>query len=193
MDNFKLFIELAFKHVLDWQAYDHILFFMVLAVVYNFNDWKKALWLITMFTIGHTTTLGLATYELVSVKTSIIEFLIPLTIFITAVVNVVTINKKKFNHSNINLFFAFFFGLIHGLGLSGFLKMTLLDSDAKLLPLLEFALGVELAQIVIVLLILMAGYIAQYFFRVKKRDWVLALSSIVIGIVIPMLSARKFW
>jgi len=193
MDDFKLFIELAFKHVLDWEAYDHILFFIVLAVVYNFNDWKKALWLITFFTIGHTTTLGLATYEIVEIPKNIIEFLIPLTIFITAVVNIFTLNRKDFHRSNVNLFFAFFFGLIHGLGLSGFLKMTLDDSESKMLPLLEFALGVELAQIAIVILILIAGYIALNLFRVKKRDWVLILSSIVIGIVIPMLTERKFW
>ena len=193
MDDFKLFIELAFKHVLDWEAYDHILFFIVLAVVYNFNDWKKALWLITFFTIGHTTTLGLATYEIVEIPKNIIEFLIPLTIFITAVVNIFTLNRKDFHRSNVNLFFAFFFGLIHGLGLSGFLKMTLEDSEGKLLPLLEFALGVELAQIVIVILILIGGYVTLNLFRVKKRDWILVLSSIVIGIVIPMLIERKFW
>lgn len=193
MDDFKLFIELAFNHVLDWQAYDHILFFIVLTVIYNFSDWRKALWLISLFTIGHTTTLGLATYDIITIKKSLIEFLIPLTILITALVNVVTINKKNFHRSNSNLYFAFFFGLIHGLGLSGFLKMTLFDSDVKFVPLLEFALGVELAQILIVLLILIAGYLAQYFFRIKKRDWILVMSSIVIGIVIPMLSERKFW
>ena len=187
------FIELAFKHVLDWEAYDHILFFIVLAVVYNFNDWKKALWLITFFTIGHTTTLGLATYEIIHIPKNIIEFLIPLTILITAVVNIFTLKRKNFHQSNTNVFFAFFFGLIHGLGLSGFLNMTLEDSESKLFPLLEFALGVELAQIVIVILILITGYIALNLFRVKKRDWVLVLSSIVIGIVIPMLSERKFW
>jgi len=193
MDDFKLFIELAFKHVLDWRAYDHILFFIVLAVVYNFKNWKKGLWLITLFTLGHTTTLALATYNIINVNVEIIEFLIPLTIFITAVINIVTVNKKQFHQSNINLFFAFFFGLIHGLGLSGFLKMTLLDSDAALFPLLEFALGVELAQILIVLLIFIIGYIAQNLFRIKKRDWVLVLSSIVIGVVIPMLFERNFW
>ncbi len=193
MDDFKLFIELAFKHVLDWEAYDHILFFIVLAVVYNFNDWKKALWLITFFTIGHTATLGLATYEIVNIPRNVIEFLIPLTIFITAAVNIFTLNRKNFHQSNINVFFAFFFGLIHGLGLSGFLKMTLEDNESKWLPLLEFALGVELAQIVIVIIIMIAGYIALNFLRIKKRDWVLALSAIVIGIVIPMLTERKFW
>ena len=193
MDNFKLFVELAFKHVLDWQAYDHILFFIVLTVVYTFRDWKKSLLLITFFTIGHTATLGLASYNILSIKKELIEFLIPLTILITAIVNLFTINKKNFHQSNTNIFFAFFFGLIHGLGLSGFLKMALDDGDSKLFPLLEFALGVELAQILIVILILIAGYIAQYFLRIKKRDWVLALSSIVIGIIIPMLAERKFW
>ncbi|HBK72082.1 MAG TPA: HupE / UreJ protein [Flavobacteriaceae bacterium] len=193
MEDFILFLKLAFDHVLDWKAYDHILFFIVLAVVYNFKDWKKILWLITLFTIGHTTTLALATYDLVTIDVSIIEFLIPLTIFITAVVNIFTVNKKKVHQSNTNLFFAFFFGLIHGLGLSGFLKMILTDSDSKLLPLLEFAFGVELAQIVIVLLILISGFIAIKLLRVSKRDWVLVLSSIVIGIVIPMLVERKFW
>lgn len=193
MDNFKLFVELAFKHVLDWQAYDHILFFIVLTVVYSFRDWKKALLLITFFTIGHTITLGLATFDIIAIKKELIEFLIPLSILITAAVNLFTVNKKNWHQSNTNIFFAFFFGLIHGLGLSGFLKMTLSDGESKLLPLLEFALGVELAQILIVILILIAGYIAQNFLRIKKRDWVLALSSIVIGIIIPMLAERKFW
>jgi len=193
MDNFKLFVELAFKHVLDWQAYDHILFFIVLTVVYKFSDWKKALLLITFFTIGHTMTLGLATFDIITIQKELIEFLIPLTILITAGVNIFTLNRKNHHQSNTNIFFAFFFGLIHGLGLSGFLKMTLNEGEGRLFPLLEFALGVELAQILIVIFILIAGYIALFFLRIKKRDWILALSSIVIGIIIPMLAARKFW
>ncbi len=193
MDDFILFLKLAFDHVLDWNAYDHILFFIVLAVVYHFKDWKKTLWLITLFTLGHTVTLALATFDIVSVSSKLIEFLIPLTIFITAAVNIFTVKKKKFHQSNVNLFFAFFFGLIHGLGLSGFLKMVLIDSENKTLPILEFAFGVELAQTLIVLLILIAGFVAVNLLKIAKRDWVLVLSSIVIGIVIPMLFERKFW
>ena len=193
MDDFILFLKLAFDHVLDWKAYDHILFFIVLAVVYHFQDWKKILWLITLFTLGHTVTLALATYDIVSVSGKFIEFLIPLTIFITAVFNIFTVKKKKVHQSNTNLFFAFFFGLIHGLGLSGFLKMVLIDSDHKLLPIIEFAFGVELAQLLIVLWILVIGFVAVKLLRVSKRDWVLIISSIVIGVVIPMLFERKFW
>ena len=193
MDDFILYLKLAFYHVLDWQAYDHILFFIVLAVIYSFKDWKKALLLITFFTIGHTITLGLSTYNIVRLDSKYVEFLIPLTIFITAFFNLVTFRKKKFHDSNANILFSFFFGLIHGLGLSGILKFTLEEGDNKLAALLEFALGVELAQILVVIIILIVGFIAQEFFKIKKRDWVLILSSIVIGIVLPMLVARKFW
>ncbi len=193
MDDFKLFLELAFRHVLDWNAYDHILFFIVLAVVYSFKDWKKTLWLITFFTIGHTITLALSVYELVSVRGEIVEFLILATIFITSLVNLVTAGKKQFHQSNINQLFALFFGLIHGLGLSTLLKITIEDSATKLWPMLYFALGVELAQIVVVAMILIAGFIAQEFFKVKRRDWILVISSIVIGIILPLLFERKFW
>jgi len=193
MENLKLFLQLAFDHVLDWKAYDHILFFIVLSVIYSFKDWKKIVYLITLFTLGHTATLGLATYKIINIDVKIIEFLIPLTIFITATVNLFTVTKKNSHQSNINLFFAFFFGLIHGLGLSGFLKMILEDTDSKLLPLLQFAFGVEFAQLFIVFIILIAGFLALKILKISKRDWVLVLSSIVIGIVIPMLVERKFW
>lgn len=190
MDNFKLFVELAFRHVLDWNAYDHILFFIVLAVVYDFKDWKKGLWLITFFTIGHTVTLALSTYEVVKVNSYWVEFLIPLTIFITAFFNVITASKQKIHRANINQVFALVFGLIHGLGLSDLLKMLLQDTESKFVPMLQFALGVELAQILVVAVILAIGYIAQKFLQIKKRDWILVLSSVVMGIVLPMLIER---
>ena len=193
MDDFKLFLELAFRHVLDWNAYDHILFFIVLAVVYSFKDWKKSLWLITFFTIGHTITLALSVYEIIKIKTELVEFLILMTILITALVNLLTVKKKHFHQSNINQIFALFFGLIHGLGLSTLLKITIEDSSTKLLPILYFALGVELAQIVVVAIILLAGFIAIDVLRINRRDWVLVLSSIVIGIILPLLFERKFW
>jgi len=78
-----------------------------------------------------------------------------------------------------------FFGLIHGLGFASF--FTALGSGNEILPLLEFALGIEAAQIIVVLLLLIIGFIFQTIFRFNKRDWVLVVSSLVIGMVIPML------
>lgn len=193
MDDFLLFFKLGLKHVLDFTAYDHILFLIVLAVVFSFNQWKKALWLITFFTIGHTLTLGLAAYNIINIKVSIVEFLIPVTIFITGVFNVVRVGKASTGKERINLLFALFFGLIHGLGFSNYFRLLIGQEEEKLFPLLEFALGIEVSQVIIVFGLLILGALLQNFFRVSKRDWVLVTSSIVIGFTIPMMIERVFW
>ncbi|RUA08313.1 MAG: HupE/UreJ family protein [Flavobacteriia bacterium] len=194
MDDFIMYIRLGLFHVLDLQAYDHILFLTVLAVIYIFSDWKKVLWLITFFTFGHTLTLALSAYDILHVKMSVVEFLIPVTIMATALANIF-FSKKLVSktESNINLVFAFFFGLIHGLGFSSYFKILVDRNEAKLFPLLEFALGIEMAQVVIVILVLLTGFIFMRILNVNRRDWILVISSVVAGIVIPMLFERVFW
>lgn len=193
MDNFILYFKIGLNHVLDFNAYDHILFLIVLAVVFDSKQWKKLLWLITFFTIGHTITLGLAAYEVISVRLELVEFLIPVTIFITALANVLRVNKASTGKEKLNLFFALFFGLVHGLGFSNFFRAMIGKEDDKLFPLLEFALGIEVSQVIIVLGILFIGTTLQMFTRLTKRDWVMVCSSVVIGIVIPMIKERIFW
>ena len=192
MEDFVLYFKMGLNHVLDFLAYDHILFLIVLAVVFSINQWKKALLLITLFTIGHSITLALAAYGIVNFDISLIEFLIPVTIFITGVTNIFTA-KKSNQKNNINLLFALFFGLIHGLGFSNYFRMMIGRSDDKLLPLLEFALGIEAAQIIIVFAILIIGSLLQNLFKVSKRDWILVMSSIVIGFSIQMIIERYPW
>jgi hypothetical protein len=194
MDNFMFFLKEGLFHVLDWNAYDHVLFLIALVVVYDFKNWQKILWLITLFTFGHTLSLILSAYKIVSISQDWIEFLIPCTIIITALVNVFFAkNATKLAKTNTNLFFALFFGLIHGLGFSGYFKILIGSSTQKLIPLLEFALGIELAQLIVVLAILIIGLIFQTVFRFPKRDWILIISSIVIGLVLPILKASIFW
>ncbi|MDX1830086.1 MAG: HupE/UreJ family protein [Lutibacter sp.] len=194
MDNFIFFLKQGLFHVLDWNAYDHILFLIALAVVYDFQHLKKVFWLITSFTIGHTLTLILASYHVISVSTKWVEFLIAVTILITALANIFYAkNTTKQTKTNINLVFALFFGLIHGLGFSGYFKMLIGSSHSKLIPLLEFALGIELAQVIIVSLVLILGFIFQSIFRFSKRDWILVISAVVIGVVLPILKRNIFW
>lgn len=196
MDNFIFFLKEGLFHVLDWNAYDHILFLIALVVVYEFKNWKKVLWLITLFTIGHTFSLILATYKIVSVSSNWVEFLIPATILITAAVNVFyakRVSRKTKIKTNTNLFFALFFGLIHGLGFSSYFNLLTGTSNSKLMPILEFALGIEFAQVIIVFIILFLGFIFQMFFRVSKRDYIIIISSIVIGAVLPLLKKSFFW
>lgn len=150
------------------------------------------MWLITAFTLGHTLTLGLSAYDLLFVKMRIVEFLIPLTILITAIYNLIRV-KKPPKSIKITLFFAFIFGLIHGLGFSSYFKILVDDTSDKLIPLLEFALGIEIAQLFVVVAILILSFVVLNILKRPKRDWVLVISSIVIGVVIPMLIDRIFW
>ncbi len=184
---------MGLNHVLDFTAYDHILFLIVLALVFNFNQWKKALWLVTLFTIGHSITLALSAYKVISVNGDLVEFLIPVTILITGLVNILTSKNKNNSKGNLNLMFAVFFGFIHGLGFSSYFKMMIGNEQYKALPLLEFAIGIEVAQIVIVVAILLINTIVINFFKVTKRDWVLVWSSIVMGFAIKMILERVFW
>ncbi|WP_075342947.1 HupE/UreJ family protein [Tenacibaculum agarivorans] len=193
MNDFILYFKMGLFHVLDIKAYDHILFLIVLAVVYQFKQWKKVLWLVTLFTVGHSITLALSAYNVINVRADLVEFLIPLTIFITGLLNVITARKASVGKENQNLFFAFFFGLVHGLGFSNYFKAMIGRNAEKLFPLLEFALGVEAAQVIIVGLILIVGALVQSIFGVNRRDWILVASSIVIGFAVQMMIDRVFW
>lgn len=194
MSQFWLYFNLGLQHVLDWQAYDHVLFIAVLVAAYTFTEWKKIVWLVTLFTLGHTLSLALAAFEVVMVKSELVEFLIPLTILLTALFNLFTAGKKA-NSGKINVLYVatLFFGLIHGLGFSTYFRMIAGNSSEKALPLLEFALGIEAAQIIVVCVVMLLGFIFQNIFRFSRRDWVLVISSIVIGFAIPMLMGSIFW
>ena len=188
MNDFWFNIKYGMTHVLDINGYDHVLFLMILAVPYVFKDWKRVLVLVTMFTLGHTLSLVLAAYNVVTINGALVEFLIPITILTGAIYNVFTGGKNDSNNKIGLLFFmALFFGLIHGLGFAREFAMVFGDADNKILALIEFALGIEMAQIIIVFVVLFLGFLCQTIFRFSKRDWVMVVSSIVIGLVIPIL------
>ena len=188
MSQFWLYFRLGLEHVLDWHAYDHILFLVVLVASYSFLGWKKVLWLVTTFTLGHTISLFLSVYGIVKVDSKWVELLIPVTILITAIFNIFTAKQKE-NKKNISLLYSTtaFFGIIHGLGFSTYFKMIAGGTESKLLPLLEFALGIETAQLIVVLTVLILAFIFQNVLQVSRRDWILIISSVVIGVILPIL------
>lgn len=196
MSEFWLYFETGLRHVLDINGYDHILFIAMLAVPYTFKDWKNVILLVTLFTIGHTLSLILSVFGIVTVNATMVEFLIPITILVAAVYNIIKLGKKTSKNNSINFIAitTLFFGIIHGLGFSNYFKLLLgKHADDKVLPLLEFALGIEAAQIIIVLVVLILGYILQEFFRMSKRDWVLITSAFVAGVVVPMIIGSEIW
>lgn len=195
MSEFWIYFQIGLKHVLDIHAYDHVLFLIALTVPYSFKDWKRILLLVSVFTLGHTLALLLSVFGIIAVKVNIVEFLIPITILVTAFFHLFTAGKTGKNESlNLIFFVTLFFGIIHGLGFSNYFK-TILGGTAtsKLLPLGEFALGIEVAQLVVVFIVLILSYIVQTVFRFSKRDWTLVMSAFVIGVVIPMIVSSPIW
>ncbi len=193
LDNFLFNVKYGINHVLDINAYDHVLFLIVLTIPYVFKDWKRVLLLVSVFTLGHTLSLVLAAYNVVSVNGEVVEFLIPVTILIVALFNVFTAGKGAQKEKVGVLFLTtLFFGLVHGLGFAREFQMLVDDTDNKLVLLLEFALGIELAQVIIVFIVLFLSYVVQTIFRFTRRDWIMVISAIVVGLVIPMLLNSDF-
>lgn len=195
MSEFWVYFQIGLHHVLDIQAYDHVLFLMALVIPFTFKDWKKIILSVTLFTLGHTTALVFSVYKILVVKANFIEFLIPITILLTAIYNLASIGKSN-KKEKINWVFliTLFFGIIHGFGFSNYFN-TLLggSSNSKLVPLLEFALGIEAAQLTVVLAVLVLAYIVQTVFKYSRRDWILVGSAFIVGVVLPMIIESEIW
>tara|TARA_R110002126_G_scaffold49480_1_gene137046 strand:- start:720 stop:1313 length:594 start_codon:yes stop_codon:yes gene_type:complete len=195
MTEFWIYFQIGLKHVLDIHSYDHVLFLIALAVPFSFKDWKRITLLVSLFTIGHTMALILSVFGIIAIKVSVVELLIPITILVTALFNLFTAGKSNKKESiNLVFFIVLFFGIVHGLGFSNYFKSILGGTaTSKLLPLGEFALGIEAAQIVVVFIVLILSYIVQTIFRFSKRDWTLVMSAFIIGVVLPMIIENEIW
>ena len=191
MTTFGLYLFLGFDHIADLAGYDHILFLMALCAVYSLKEWAKVLILVTAFTLGHTLTLALATLDLIRISTSLIEFLIPLTIIITGIWNIIQRSDSDQTLSHrFKYAIAMFFGLIHGLGFSNYLRSLLGSEQDLLLPLFSFNLGLELGQIMIVLVVLMLSFVLVNIIGLKRRDWNMLLSGAAIGVALILCVER---
>jgi hypothetical protein len=192
MTSFELYFKLGLQHILDLQGFDHILFILSLCAVYVARDWAKILLLVTSFTLGHSLTLALATFEVVQIRSEIIEFLIPVTIAFTALLTLIKPKPNSGKGIQLNYLLALFFGLIHGLGFSNYLR-SLLGKEASIWqPLLAFNVGLEVGQIVIVagfLLITSLVHLAG----INRKEWTLILSAFILGVACMMLLETKFW
>jgi hypothetical protein len=195
MSEFQLYFGLGKSHILDYaNGYDHIIFVVALCALYLTREWKQVLILVTAFTIGHSLTLALSTLRIISVKVELIEFLIPLTIFITAVSNLFKNENNLANRGvQMNYFFAGFFGLIHGLGFSSYLRSILGREKNILTQLFAFNLGLEFGQLVIVAVFMAAAFILVDLFGLNRRDWKMVISSAIAGIALVLMKENMYW
>lgn len=195
MSQLWLFFQSGFMHVFDWSAHNHILFLSILAVVYSFRQqWKDLLWLLTLFTIGHSIGLLLSLFGILAINSKWIGFLIPIIIFITALYSLLTAGKNpKKGKVNLLLFLCLSYGLIHGLGFGGYFDSISNDTNSQLLAALEYSLGIEMGQIVVTFILLLVSFLCQTLLRFSRRDWVLVTSALAIGFLIPSLVQNWLW
>ncbi|MFY8003339.1 MAG: HupE/UreJ family protein [Chitinophagaceae bacterium] len=193
MNQFKLYLELGFQHISDINGIDHMLFIAALCLKYNWKQWKTLLWLVTAFTVGHSLTLALSVWNVVDIPVKYIEFLIPVTILATALTNVLAVKEKKQNRWSLIYFFTLFFGLIHGLGFSNYLKSLLGKETSILLPLGAFNIGLEIGQLFIVLALLIISSITLGIFRIQKQSYFTWISGGISFLAIEMIIQRFPW
>jgi HupE / UreJ protein len=186
------YLKLGFDHILDPNGYDHILFVAVLCALYSPTEWKKVIWLVTAFTIGHSLTLGLSALDIINISSSLIERLIPVTIILTALYNIFITLKPRQTDLGIRYHYmmAVNFGFIHGLGFSNFFNSIIGSGQEIILPLFAFNIGVEIGQIIVITFIMVLGYLFLQKLKMPMKFWTIPLSLLGIGVATYLLLGR---
>jgi hypothetical protein len=190
MQDFWLYFQIGREHIADWKGYDHILFVTALCLRYLLKDWKKVLILVTAFTIGHSITLALSVFNVINIPTAWTEFLIPVTIVITALSNVIQQEIEPKRKFPLIYFYALFFGLIHGLGFSSYLKSLLGKEQNVVGQLLAFNIGLEAGQLLIVAAVVFISWLFVSILKVPRREYVVFVSGAIFGIASIMAIER---
>jgi hypothetical protein len=187
--DFLFYFELGWSHIVSLNALDHQLFILALIAVYTSRQIKPILILVTAFTIGHSVTLALSALDIIRFDSTWVEFLIPCTIFITAVTNLIK-NGPKPKAVQLNYYLALFFGLIHGMGFANSVRMMLAKDQYIGWGLFGFNLGLEVGQLIFVALTMLVSGVVLYFFKIRQRDWVIFVSAAVFALALQMALQR---
>jgi hypothetical protein len=189
MSDFGFYFKMGWEHIISRDALDHQLFVLALACVYTITDIRKVLILVTAFTIGHSLTLALSVYDIIRFPSKWVEFLIPCTIFITAMNNIIQVDSKN-KSARINYYLALFFGLIHGMGFANAIRIMLAKDQTIGWGLFGFNIGLEAGQIFCVAIILIVSILFLNLLKINRRDWIFFLSSGVFALSLKMALER---
>ncbi len=198
MSEFVTYFQLGFEHIFNFRAYDHMVFVLVICAPFTHRQSKQILILLTAFTIGHSATLALSALDILTMDSAWVEFLIPVTIFMSAFLNLVDAafrrrKRKLYESVQLNYFLAMFFGLIHGMGFSNGLRPLLSESDSLLSRLFSFNVGIEAGQILIALIILGLLIFTTRYLGVVHRKWNVWISIGVLILSLQMMLQTRFW
>lgn len=194
MHPFAIYVQLGFQHISDLAGFDHILFLVALCAVYRIEQWRSIVILVTAFTIGHSITLALTSLGTLTISSSVVEFLIPTTILLTAIHNL--FGGRRAGPSlrpGWNYLMALCFGFIHGMGFSNYFRALLMDDSSIAVPLLGFNLGIELGQLLVVFVVVGIAFVFLNLIKVRHRDWTVFVSGAAAGMSLMLMAENKFW
>lgn len=181
MNAFTFYFPMGWEHIISVDALDHQLFIIALAALYTWSDWKKVLILVTAFTIGHSVTLLLSVLDWIRLDSKWVEFLIPLTIMITAGLNLFQHSQKQI--TSIRTYgLALFFGFIHGMGFANSIRFMLAQDQEIGWGLFGFNVGLEVGQVLVVVLLLSINQFVTFIVKLPTKKWNYIVSSLVLGI-----------
>ena len=185
-----VYIKLGFWHVIDWEGLDHFYFIITLAMPFTFLRIRKLIWWVTLFTLGHTLSLIGNFYFELYVSSYWIELLIPITIALNAIT---LFFPKKFSHVINKAFLppliTLLFGVIHGLGFGRYFNMLIPEDDVSF-SLFSFAIGVEFAQIAIVIGTLLISFIITQVFKQSSARWEFLVGAMILSQALGMIFER---
>jgi hypothetical protein len=175
-------LKIGFEHILPL-GMDHILF--VLGLFFAHRGWKSLLGLVTAFTVAHSLTLALASFDIVRISPSIVEPLIALSIVWVAVENLLRKPLEKDAGSWTRLAVVFALGLVHGLGFAGILRELGLSGGQLAAGLVSFNAGVELGQLAVIALAFLVSA------PVREKEWY--ARAVVTPACLAIAAVGLFW
>ncbi len=194
MSEFWIFFNLGLKHLLDFKSYDHLLFLLILTIPFTFKDWKHLLLQVTIFTIVHSLGLLLIVANVVSIEQKSVLAMIPITLLVMAVFNFYKAGKSEKKGNYWISFMVFYYSIIHGLGfLNEYHTLIQGNSSSRMLALFLFTVGIELGQIIMILIFLILIFLSEKLLKFSKREIMLIGSAFAIGFVLPIILNDKIW
>jgi len=189
-ETFLFFLELGYNHVLDYNGLDHFYFLAVMTLPYKLDKWIQLIKWVTIFTVGHCLSLFANQFFNLKIDSYLIELLIPLTISYSCI----SILLKSYGFWKQDFFkhielITFFFGIIHGLGFGRYFNQ-ITQQDSSLISLLGFAFGVEFAQIIIVLFVVILNMLVTLIFNDKYKLWMTSASFLFLILSLKMVFER---
>tara|TARA_B100001778_G_C18470659_1_gene575625 strand:- start:212 stop:790 length:579 start_codon:yes stop_codon:yes gene_type:complete len=189
-ETFLFFLELGYNHVLDYNGLDHFYFLAVMTLPYKLDKWIQLIKWVTIFTVGHCLSLFANQFFNLKIDSYLIELLIPLTISYSCI----SILLKSYGFWKQDFFkhielITFFFGIIHGLGFGRYFNQ-IAQQDSSLISLLGFAFGVEFAQIIIVLFVVILNMLVTRIFNDKYKLWMTSASFLFLILSLKMVFER---